>query len=67
MIYSNIDLVEKCERIYESEKKSKRDFISKVELLKRHELSSVRYKMMGSEKAKKLRAEALSYDLRRWV
>lgn len=67
MIYSNIDLVEKIQRFEQIKRESKRELILKEELIKRCQLSSNRYKLMGNEKARKLRSEALSYDLRRWV
>lgn len=46
---------------------NRKSFILQEELAKRCKLSSRRYKMMGDEKAKKLRAEAYSADLRRWL
>ena len=54
-------IVERERRIAEGED------IAIEELKKRCVLSTKKYLLAGSDKAKKIRAEALSRDLRRWL
>jgi len=62
-IYTNDEYIARMEKHVEKRK----ELIVQEELKKRCELSTKRYKSMGLEKARKLRASAYSRDLRRWL